>query len=134
MCKENILLSLTLLTLLLTQKNNIMSKFDEKLAQYTAEFKKLGVGFDAALFEKVAKGLGPSIYNKDAETVSCTQDSELATVKNNFCMKKLAITDEKKVDAAIKTVCEKLGTSNKNKYRAMFYYLLVKEFGAEGKY
>lgn len=111
-----------------------MSKFDEKLAQYSEEFKKLGISFDAELFGKVAKGLGPSIYNKDAETVSCSQDSELATVKNNFCMKKLAVNDEAKIDAAIKAVCEKLGTSNKNKYRAMFYYLLVKEFKAEGKY
>ncbi len=111
-----------------------MSKFDEKLAQYSDEFKKLEISFEAELFGKVTKGLGPSIYNKDSETVSCSQDSELATVKNNFCMKKLAITDEKKIDAAIKAVCEKLGTSNRNKYRAMFYYLLVKEFGAEGKY
>lgn len=111
-----------------------MSKFDEKLALYSDEFKKLGIAFDAELFSKVTKGLGPSIYNKDAETVSCSQDSELATVKNNFCMKKLAISDEAKIDAAIKVVCEKLGTSNKNKYRAMFYYLLVKELKMEGKY
>ncbi|MCK5637740.1 MAG: S1 RNA-binding domain-containing protein, partial [Flavobacteriaceae bacterium] len=27
-----------------------------------------------------------------------------------------------------------MGTSNSNKYRAIFYYLLVKEFGAEAKY
>jgi hypothetical protein len=111
-----------------------MSAFDEKMANYVAEFKNLSISFDEALFVKVTKGLGPSIYNKDAEKVSCSQDSELATVKNNFCMKKLAITDEKKIDDSIKAVCEKLGSSNKNKYRAMFYYLLVKELGAEAKY
>lgn len=111
-----------------------MSAFDEKMANYVAEFKNLKISFDEALFVKVTKGLGPSIYNKDAEKVSCSQDSELATVKNNFCMKKLAITDEKKIDASIKAVCEKLGSSNKNKYRAMFYYLLVIELGAESKY
>lgn len=111
-----------------------MSKFDEKLAQYSDEFKKLGISFDAGLFEKVAKGLGPSIYNRDSETVSCSQDSELATVKNNFCMKKLAITDEAAIDKAVKAVCEKMGSSNKNKYRAIFYYLMVKELKAESKY
>jgi len=111
-----------------------MSKFDEKLEQYSAEFKKLGISFDAALFQKVTKGLGPSIYKTDAEKVSCSQESELETVKKNFLIKKLGLADGPKLDAAIKVVCEKLGQSNKNKYRAMFYYLLVKEFGAESKY
>jgi hypothetical protein len=111
-----------------------MSKFEEKMAQYSAEFKELGISFDAGLFEKVAKGLGPSMYKTDAEKVSCSQDSELETVKNNFLMKKLGFSDSPKLDAAIKAVCEKMGSSNRNKYRAMFYYLLVKEMGAEKKY
>lgn len=111
-----------------------MSKFDEKMELYTSEFKKLGISFDAALFEKVAKGLGPSIYKADAEKVSCTQESEMETIKKNFLMKKLGFSDGPKLDAAIKAACEKLGQSNKNKYRTMFYYLLVKELGAEKKY
>lgn len=111
-----------------------MSKLDEKMAKYAEEFKKLGISYESDLFSKVVKGLGPSIYNKDSESVSCTQASELATVKNNFCIKKLGITDEGKIDAAIKKVCETLGNSNRNKYRALFYYLLVKEFGAESIY
>ena len=32
------------------------------------------------------------------------------------------------LDAAIAEVCEKMGKSNKNKYRAIFYYLLVEKF------
>ncbi len=111
-----------------------MSKFDEKMEQYSAEFKKLGIKFDAGLFEKVTKGLGPSIYKTDAEKVSCSQASEMETVKKNFLMKKLGMADGPKLDAALEAVCEKLGKSNRNKYRAMFYYLLVKELGAESKY
>lgn len=111
-----------------------MSKFDEKMALYTAEFKKLGISFDAGLFEKVTKGLGPSIYKTDAEKVSCSQASEMETVKKNFLMKKLGMADGTKLDNALEAVCEKLGKSNRNKYRAMFYYLLVKELGAESKY
>lgn len=111
-----------------------MSKFDEKIALYSAEFKKLGISFDAALFEKVTKGLGPSIYKSDAEKVSCSQQSELDTMKQNFLIKKLGLADGPKLDAALKAVCEKMGQSNRNKYRAMFYYLLVKELGAESKY
>jgi len=111
-----------------------MSKFDEKMEKYTASFKKLGISYDAGLFEKVTKGLGPSIYKADAESVSCSQESELVTVKKNFLMKKLGCADGPKLDAAITTVCEKLGKSNRNKYRAQFYYLLVKEMGKESVY
>jgi small subunit ribosomal protein S1 len=111
-----------------------MSKLNEKLELYTAEAKKLGIDIDADLFKLVTKGLGPSIYKEDAELVSCSEKSELETIKKNFLIKKLGLEDGEKLDAAIASVCEKMGTSNKNKYRAIFYYLLVKEFGAEAKY
>ena len=111
-----------------------MSKFDEKVALYQSEMKKLGLKFDADLLTKVTKGLGPSIYKADAETVSGSDKSELETVKKNFLMKKLGLADSPKLDAAIETAVEKIGKSNRNKYRAIFYYLLVKELGQESKY
>jgi len=58
-----------------------MSKFDECMATYKAEFKKLNVSFDEELLTKVAKGCGPSIYNKDAAIVATSDSSELETVK-----------------------------------------------------
>lgn len=78
-----------------------MSQYDEKMAKYAEELDKLGIAFEADLFEKVTIGLGSSIYNKDSEVVSCSQKSELDSVKNNFCIKKLGVTDEQKIDAAI---------------------------------
>ena len=112
-----------------------MSKRDEKIAQYTAEAKKLGLSLSSDLIEKVTKGLGPSIYKKDSETVSCTQVSELDTVKKNFLKKKLGLTnDDAQLDAAIKKVCEAMGTSNRNKYRALFYALLTQDFKKESVY
>lgn len=112
-----------------------MSKRDELIALYAKELKeKAGVSADMDLLKKVTIGCGPSIYNKDAATVSCTQKSELETVKNNFLIKKLGLKDDAKLDAAIKEVCEQLGSSNRNKYRAMFYYLLTKKFGKENMY
>ena len=111
-----------------------MSKFDEKIEKYEESMKKLGISFDAELLRKVTKGLGPSIYKADAETVSGTDAKELATVKNNFLIKKLGLTDGPKLDAAIATVIEKIGKSNRNKYRAIVYYLLVKEMGQESAY
>jgi hypothetical protein len=111
-----------------------MSKFDEKIALYQGEMKKLGIKFDAGLFSKVTKGLGPSIYKADAETVSGSDAKELGTVKNNFLIKKLGLSDGPKLDAAMEKVVETMGKSNRNKYRAIFYYLLVKEFGKESIY
>ena len=111
-----------------------MSKFDEKVAQYQAEMKKLGLDCDADLLTKVTKGLGPSIYKADAETVSGSDEKELATVKTNFLIKKLGLKDGPKLDNAIAAVIEKVGKSNRNKYRAIFYYLLVKELSQESKY
>ncbi len=112
-----------------------MSKRDEKIEQYTAEAKKLGLSVSDDLIAKVTVGLGPSIYKKDSETVSCSQTSELETVKKNFLQKKLGLeADDAKFDAAIKKVCEEMGTSNRNKYRALFYAMLTKEFNKESVY
>ncbi len=111
-----------------------MSKLDDKIALYTEAAKKLGLGLDEGYIASVTKGLGPSIYNKDAETVSCSQASELETVKKNFAKKKLGVTDDAAIDTAIKKVCEAMGSSNRNKYRALFYALLAKELGKESIY
>ena len=112
-----------------------MSKRDDKIAQYVTEAKKLGLDVSNDLIEKVTIGLGPSIYKKDSETVSCSQSSELDTVKKNFLTKKLGLSlSDTEMDAAIKKVCEAMGISNRNKYRALFYALLAKEFNKESVY
>ncbi|MCF8237645.1 MAG: DUF2853 family protein [Saprospiraceae bacterium] len=111
-----------------------MSKFVEAVDTYKSEMDKLGIKYDATLLTAVTKGLGPSIYRADASKVSCSDNDELARVKTNFLIKKLGLKDDAKLDAAIKEVCEQLGSANRNKYRAMFYYLLVKKFGKEGVY
>lgn len=111
-----------------------MSKFQECIDTYKAEFNKLGVSFDEELLVKVAKGCGPAIYNRDAATVSGSDDKELETVKNNFLIKKLGLSASDNLDGAIKEVIDTFGSSNKTKYRAMFYYLLTKKFGKESIY
>ena len=111
-----------------------MSKFDEAVATYEAEMKKLNVKYDAELLRKVAKGCGPSIYNADASKVSSADKAELETVKKNFLIKKLGLTDGPKLDEAIAKVVDTFGSSNRNKYRAIFYYLLTVEFGKESVY
>lgn len=111
-----------------------MSKFDEKIEKYTEHMKEaLGMTPDADLFRKVTKGCGPSIYNRDSETVAASDPSEVETVKKNFVMKKLGVTDEGAADAAVAKVLEAYAGS-RSKYRAVVYYMLTKELGKEGVY
>ncbi|OBX21733.1 MULTISPECIES: DUF2853 family protein [Bizionia] len=112
-----------------------MSKRDELIAKYAVDLKdKLGVNADMDLLTKVTIGCGPSIYNADAATVSGSDASELATVKNNFLIKKLGLKDSPELDKGIDMVMEQYGKSNRNKYRAVVYYLLTKHFKKESVY
>lgn len=112
-----------------------MSKRDELIAKYADDLKnKVGVTPDMDLLTKVTVGLGPSIYNADASTVSGSDEAELATVKNNFLIKKLGLSDGSALDEAIDKVMEQYGKSNRNKYRAVVYYLLTKHFNKESIY
>ena len=112
-----------------------MSKRDDLIVKYAADLKdKCGVTADMDLLTKVTIGLGPSIYNADSSTVSGSDAKELATVKNNFLIKKLGLTDSPDLDKAIDAVIEKYGRSNRTKYRVVVYYLLAKHFKKEAVY
>jgi Protein of unknown function (DUF2853) len=111
-----------------------MSKFNECIDLYKSQNADLNLGLDEELLTLVAKGLGPAIYNNDASKVSGSDKKELDTIKNNFLIKKLGLSDGPALDAAIAEVIEKLGSSNKSKYRAVVYALLAKKFGKEGVY
>lgn len=111
-----------------------MNKREELIEKYAAQLTEAGVKVDRDLLTKVTVGLGPSIYNVDAATVAASDPKELETVKNNYLIKKLGLTDGPKLDAAIDKAIETLGRSNRNKYRASIYYLLCKEFKKEAIY
>ena len=112
-----------------------MSKREELIEVYTKDLKeKCEVNPDSELLTKVVIGCGPSIYNKDASTVSGSDPKELKVVKENFLIKKLGLEDSSKLDDAITKVIEQYGKSNPRKYRAVVYYLLTKHFGKEAVY
>lgn len=112
-----------------------MSKLDDKIALYTKFVADKNLGVDSELLAKVTKGLGPSIYLKDAESVSCGDQSELDTVKKNFLQKKLGLTNsEEELDVMVKEVCEAIGSSVRTKYRAVFYAMLVEKLGKQEVY
>ena len=110
-----------------------MSKFEENVAMYLDEIKELGLNVDEGLLRKVAKGLGPSIYLKDASKVSRSDKAELERVGTNYCKKKLGMSGPA-VDKAISEACSEMGSSNKNKYRAIFYAIVCKKLGKESVY
>ncbi len=112
-----------------------MSKRDEKIALYKKASAELGLGLSDDLITKVTVGLGPSIYSKDAECVSCSDDTELSRVRENFLKKKLGLTkSDDELNVAIRNVCQKLGSSNRHKYRALFYALLAQDLGKTSIY
>ncbi|SNT22620.1 DUF2853 family protein [Tropicimonas sediminicola] len=112
-----------------------MSKRDELIQKYAEDLRgKCGVEPDMDLLTKVVIGCGPSIYNDDAATVASSQESELETVKANFLIKKLGLADGPELMDGINKVVETYGKSERNKYRAVVYYLLTKHFGKEAVY
>lgn len=111
-----------------------MSKFTDAVIMYQQQATDLGFDLSEDLLTKVAKGLGPSIYNADASKISGGDPEEIARVKNNFLIKKLGLSDSPELDSAIAEVMEKMGQSNRNKHRAVVYALLAKKFGKESVY
>lgn len=112
-----------------------MSQFDDLLEKYAADLvEKCGVELDEELLRKVTLGLGPSIYNKDSSMVAASSESELETIKTNFLMKKLGLSDSDELMAGINEAVDLYGRSNPQKHRAVVYYLLVKTFGKEALY
>ncbi len=112
-----------------------MSKRDELIAKYAEDLKtKCKMAPDMALLKKVTIGCGPAIYSADSETVAATDRAELARVKANFLVKKLGLKDGPALDEAIQAAMDTYGMSERNKYRAVVYYMLVKHFRKEAVY
>jgi len=108
-----------------------MGKIDELLETYLADMKKKGIGgakIDKKVLHGAAKSCGPSLYRKDSATVACSDKGEMERIRKNFLIKKLGLKDTPKLDEALKEACKDMGSSNRNKHRPIFYYLLIKKF------
>ncbi|MDO5509694.1 MAG: DUF2853 family protein [Weeksellaceae bacterium] len=111
-----------------------MSKLQEKVDHFSTKLGEMNQKVDHDLLHAVAKGLGPALYNKDAEFVAASDQTEVDRVKNNFLMKKLGLTEQDNLDEAMQKVFEIMGTSNPRKYRGIVYYLLVKHYNKQSVY
>ena len=113
----------------------IMNAREKLIVKYVNDLKeKCNVNPDMELLKKVTVGCGPSIYNSDSSTIAVTSESEWSILRNKFLIKKLGLSVEDKLDQGIQAVIEQYGRSNRHKYRAVFYYLLVLHFGKESVY
>lgn len=110
-----------------------MSKFDEAIAACKTQMGKCGIDCDEGLLTSIAKAVGPSLYNKDANLVAAGDSAELDTIKKNFIAGKLGV-EGADADAAVAYAIEKIGSSNRQKLRPVFYYLIVKKLGKESVY
>ncbi len=88
--------------------------------------KKFDKKVNEDLLKAIVKNYRLVLSKSDAKHVACGQPAELETVKKNFIIKKLGITDMAKADKAIAEVCEEM-KSDRLKSRATFYYLLTKK-------
>ncbi len=112
-----------------------MGRRDELIAKYADDLKnKCKMDPDMALLTKVTIGCGPAIYDNDAATVAASQATELETIKKNFLIKKLGLKDGPELMAGINKSIETYGKSERQKFRAVFYYMLVKHFGKDAVY
>ena len=112
-----------------------MNKREELIAKYVKDLKeKFNIEADIDLLTKVTIGLGPSIYNADSSTVSSSDEKEINTVRTKFLIGKLGLEDNDALDKGIDEVMERYGRTNRSKYRAVVYYLLVKHFNKEDIY
>ena len=112
-----------------------MGKRDDLIASYAKDLQtKCKMTPDMNLLTKVTIGCGPAIYNPDSATVTVSNADDLANVKRNFLIKKLGLPDDAKLDEALDAVIETYGRSERNKYRAVIYYMLTRHFGKETVY
>jgi len=110
-----------------------MGKKDDKLEFYKKELLNYTHSVDYPLLEEIVNYLGLNVFKRDAELVSSSDKKELDRVKKSFLRGKLELkrTSDKKLNEAIQESIEIFGSSNKKKYRALFYYFLTKNFKKE---
>jgi hypothetical protein len=97
-----------------------MSEYTDDVARYAPEF-------DEAAVAGIVKHLGIALRGKDSSLVSCSDQSELDTVRESWLIKKLGLSGDT-LDADIKAVCEQM-KGDHNKQRVTFYYLLAEKHG-----
>ncbi len=99
---------------------------------WAIDVKKYAPGADDKVIAKIVSYCGIALRKRDSSMVSFTDPIETARVRDNYCRKKLGLTDsDADVDAAIAAVGKQMsGDTTRN--RVTVYYLLAEAFGKLG--
>lgn len=102
------------------------------IQEHKATVAKYASNINTAALDKMAKNYALVLSNKDSQFVSCGDESERDTVRENFLKKKLALTNsDADLNAAIDTVCATM-KEDRFKSRLAFYYLLADKYNKLG--
>lgn len=95
---------------------------------YLADVRRYDATADEAAVARIIKHLGVALRNRDSAAVACGDDSELRTVRDNWCRKKLGAQDADAIARAVTLVCAAMA-ADRVKNRVTFYYLCAKHLG-----
>lgn len=99
---------------------------------WAADVKKFAPDADEGVIAAIVRYCGIALRTPDASLVSFSDPAETGRVRDNYCRKKLGLTDpDDIVDAAIKQVGARMG-SDTTRNRVTVYYLLAEHFGKLG--
>jgi len=89
---------------------------------------KYAAALDTAALDKMAKNYALVLSNKDSQFVSCSDQAEKDTVRENFLKKKLGLQDsDDALNESIEAVCTTM-SADRFKSRLAFYYLLAEKY------
>jgi uncharacterized protein (DUF697 family) len=105
-----------------------------KAQQYIKE--KLGhKNIDIELLDEVINFLAQKSLSPDAVKVACSDKEELAHIRDQFLVGYIGLVLEpNELDKAIKVICVDMGSSNRNKRRDVFYYMLIRHLDVRDKF
>ena len=98
------------------------------MMDYSKDMARYAPQADAKHVDSIVKYCGIALQQRDSSLVAATDPIELGRIRDGFAKKKLGLTDDKAIDAAIAQVCETM-KGDHNKSRVAFYYLLAQQTG-----
>lgn len=99
---------------------------------WATDVKKYAPNADDAVIARLVSYCGIALRNRDSSLVSFSDPQEIARVRDNFCRKKLGLTDpDTAIEAEIARVGERM-SGDRTKNRVTVYYLLTEAYGKLG--
>ena len=106
---------------------------DSEESEYLRVTREYDAKVDEAIVAKIEKYLGPSLKDRDARYVACSDETELNTIVKGFMKKKMGIDDKDAAMEKVKAVCTTMKPT-RMKNRVTFYYLLAQNEGKLGEF